>query len=148
MRRIRKFVIFGVAGVLISSGTLSGQSREELRRKYGEPVSETFMLSPGISATATYATNGRITELLIAPRTTGLIKSRGGTLSQDTVRTILDELVPRSARGKHLISGFVNLTCLPENECQGSSEQFQNVTIYYNAGRDGGLNYAVVQWKE
>src|SRR6266481_1287335 len=47
---------FGIAGFLIPSGTLFGQSKEELRRKYGEPISETFMVRPGISVIATYAT--------------------------------------------------------------------------------------------
>jgi hypothetical protein len=145
---IRNSVILGTASFLIPSGTLFGQSKEELRRKYGEPISETFLVRPGISVTATYATNGRVTELLISSRTTDLIKSRGKTLSQDSVTAILDELVPRSVRGKYLIGSFLDVMCLPENDCQGASEQYQSVTIYYNAGREGGLNYAVVQWKK
>ena len=143
----RMFIIFGVSGVLVSSEGLA-QSKEQLRRKYGEPISETFLFNPSIIVTATYASKGRIAELLISPRTTGLVKSRGQTMSQESVRAILDELVPNSVRGKFLIGSFLNLTCLPENDCQGSSEDFQNVTIYYNAARDGGVNYAVVQWNK
>src|SRR5271157_4046320 len=40
--RIRDFALFSIAGWLAASGTLIGQSRDELRRKYGEPLSETF----------------------------------------------------------------------------------------------------------
>jgi hypothetical protein len=145
---IRDFVVLSIAGFLIPCGTLVGQSRDEFRQKYGEPISETFMVRPDISVTATYATNGRITELLISPRTTDLVKSRGKTLSQDSVKAIIDELVPSFVRGKYVIAGFVNLACLPENDCQGSSVSYENVTIYYNAAAEGGVHYAVVQWKK
>ncbi len=106
------------------------------------------MVRPGIGVTATYATNGRIVELLISPRTTDLIKSRGKTLSHESVNAILNELVPDSVRGKPISAGFMNMVCMPENDCSGSSQEFQNVTIYYNAGKEGGLCYVVVKWKE
>jgi hypothetical protein len=115
---------------------------------YGEPPSEVFTVRPGISVTATYATDGRIIELVISPQITDLIKSRGKTLSHDTVDAILHELVPDSVRGKPIIAGFLNIGCMPENDCAGSSQEFQNVTIYYNAGIEGKLCYAVVQWKK
>jgi hypothetical protein len=127
---------------------LFGQSKEDLRRKYGEPISEVFMVRPGISVTATYGTNGRIIELLVSPRITDIIKSRGTTLSQDSVTAIINELVPDSVRGKGISGGFMNLVCAPENDCSGSSQEFQHVTIYYNAGRGGGICYAVVKWKD
>ena len=139
--------IFGIACLVASTGAIFGQSREELRRKYSVPLSETFAVRPGMSATATYAANGTITELFISPRTTGLIKLRETTLSNESIRAVVDELVPESTRGKFLIGGFINATCLPENNCAGTSEDYQNVTIYYNAGREGGVTYAVVQWK-
>jgi hypothetical protein len=64
---IRASAILTVAGFIVAGGTLLGQSRDELRRKYGDPVSETFLLRPGLTVTATYAANGRIVELLISP---------------------------------------------------------------------------------
>ena len=42
---------------------------------------------------------------------------------------------------------FLNITCLPQNDCTGSSEDYDKLTIYYNAGKDG-VNYAVIQWKK
>jgi hypothetical protein len=146
VKRLTRSVL-GIAGLLISAGTLFGQSKEDLRRKYGAPLSEVFMVRPTISATATYATNGRIIELLISPRITGTIKSRGVTLSRDSVDEILNDLVPAWERGKFIITRFENIVCEPENDCAGVSLEFQNVTIYYNSGR-GGLCYAVVKWKD
>src|SRR5450755_4563666 len=115
----RDLAIFSIAGCLIASGTLAGQSKDELRRKYGEPISETFTVRPDVSITATYETNGRITELLIYPQVTGYIKSRGKTFSRDTTKAIIDELVPNSVRGKFVNGEFLNLECLPENHCAG-----------------------------
>lgn len=145
---IRGLGILGTAGFLIFAGTLLGQSSADLRQKYGQPVSEVFMVRPGIGVTATYGTNGRIIELLIAPRTTDLIKSRGKTLKHESLDVILHEMVPDSARGKPISASFMNVGCFPENDCSGSSQEFQNVTIYYNAGKEGGLCYAVVKWKQ
>jgi hypothetical protein len=45
-----------------------GQSKDELKKKYGEPVSETYRVHPGITATARYASNGQIAELLMRPK--------------------------------------------------------------------------------
>ena len=146
--RIRDCALFSIAGWLAASGTLVGQSRDEVRRKYGEPVSETFIVGLDTSITATYAADGRITELVISPRTTDLIKSRGKTLSQVSVKAIIDELVPSSVRGKPLVAGFLNLECLPEDDCAGTSQSFEKVTIYYNGAAEGRVHYAVVQWKE
>jgi hypothetical protein len=60
---------------LLTGTTIVGQSKDEFRRKYGEPISETFMVRPGISIAVTYQPQGRIAELLISPRTPALIKS-------------------------------------------------------------------------
>jgi hypothetical protein len=144
---IRDLVISSAAGCLVASGTLAGQTRDELRRKYGDPLTETFIVRPDISVTATYARNGRITELLISPRITGSIKSRAVTLRQDSVKAVIDQLVPRSVRGKRRMAEFVNMTCLPEDDCAGSLETYEKVTIYYNAAAQG-VHYAVIQWKE
>jgi hypothetical protein len=148
VRLIRGFAVLCIAGFAVLSGTLGGQSREVFKKKYGEPVSETFLVRPDIAVTATYAKDGRIIELLVAPRTAGLIKSRGTTLSRDAVTAILDELVPLSERGKHLISGFENVACPPENDCWGTSQTYEKVAVYYDTAPEGRLHYAVVQWKE
>jgi len=145
---VYELVLLVIAVWLLPSGLLAAQSRNELRQKYGNPVSESFVARPDISVTATFGTSGRITEFLIFPKNTDLIKSRGKTLSVDSANAIIDELVPRSARGKHLITGFVNATCLPENDCNGTSDSYERVTIYYNAAAEGRVHYAVVQLKE
>jgi hypothetical protein len=139
---------FLVVGYLIASGTLVGQSRDDLVRKYGQPRSETFVIRPGVEVSATYAKGGRITELLIAPATSDLIKSRGRGLSLESVNAVIDELVPLAARGKYVIGGFINSDCLPANDCAGSSRTYEKVTIYYNAAPEDRVYYAVVRWND
>jgi hypothetical protein len=128
-------------------GTLAAQSRDELRQKYGEARSETFSIRPGIQVTATYAADGRVTELLISPASdAGLIKSRGNGLSRDAMNAIIDELVPLAARGKFVRGEFIDMICLPADDCVGSSRTYEKVSIYYNAAPEGRVYYAVVWW--
>ena len=137
-----------VAGYLIASGTLVGQSRDDLVRKCGQPRSETFVIRPGVEVSATYAENGRTTELLIAPATRCFVKSRGSGLSLESVNAVIDELVPLATRGKYLIGEFINMDCLPANDCRGSSSTYEKVAIYYNAAPEGRVYYAVVSWND
>jgi hypothetical protein len=134
--------------ILLTCTAVAAQTKDDLRKKYGEPVSETFVVRSGIVVTATYAPTGQVKELLIAPQpSSALIKSKTRTLSDDTLKEIIDNLVPSKERGKYLGGSFLNITCLPQNDCAGSSEDYEKLTIYYNAGRDGA-NYVVIQWKK
>jgi len=133
--------------LMLSTG-IAAQSRDDLKKKYGGPISETFLLRPGIAVTASHDSSGQITELVIAPLVTDLIKSKGNGLSRDVLKNLIDELVPVSVRGIPQIGGFLNLACLPANDCYGSYESYEKLTVYYNAGKNGNVNYAVIQWKK
>jgi hypothetical protein len=124
------------------------QSRNDLKKKYGDPVSETFLLRPGVTVTASHNSAGQITELVIAPLVTDLIKSRGNGLTHEEIKDLIDELVPLFARGTNQIGGFLNVACMPQNDCYGSYDSYEKLTIYYNAGKNGNVNYVVIQWKK
>ncbi|HZQ51006.1 MAG TPA: hypothetical protein VFB14_02355 [Bryobacteraceae bacterium] len=133
--------------VLACAGTLA-QSRDQLRQRFGERISETFLVRPGISITASYAASGKIRELMISPQNDSFIKSRNASLSRKSVDAIIDELVPKSERGKFIIGEFEDIICEPADDCMGSSANYQNVKIYYNdSAVPGRVTYAVVQWK-
>jgi hypothetical protein len=114
---------------IVAGGTLLGQSRDELRRKYGDPVSETFLLRPGLRVTATYAANDRIVELLISPELRDYIKSPDLLLrkpmSQEFVRALIAELLPGSVRGKFVIGGFDNTVGCLTDVCGGSFGKYE-----------------------
>jgi hypothetical protein len=133
--------------LLILCGSVVAQSRDDLKKKYGEPISETFLLRRGITVTASHNSHGQITEIVIAPLVTDLIKAKGNGLKRDVLKQLIDELVPLSERGTPQIGGFLNLGCLPENDCNGSYDDYEKLTVYYNAGKTGNVNYVVIKWK-
>jgi hypothetical protein len=134
--------------LLIMCTAVVAQSRDDLKKKYGQPLAETFLIRPEIIVTASYDSKGQISELLIAPKLTGLIKSKSKGLSLETLNELIDELIPVSERGRGLIGGFMNIGCMPQNDCYGSYVDYEKVIIYYNAGQHGAANYAVIQWKK
>ena len=47
-------------------------------------------------------------------------------------------------RGKYLIGTFMNIDRLPQGDCVGSEEDYERLTIYYNAAEGGHYNYIVI----
>jgi hypothetical protein len=137
-----------VITVLLFCVTAMAQTSSDLRQRYGAPASETFLLRQGIVVTVTYAKNGNPSEMLIEPqRPTTPIKSSTARLSLEILNEIIDELVPLKERGKALNAGFVNMRCLPNDDCWGTSTSYEKVFIYYNASGKNEYRYATVQWK-
>ena len=143
-----KKVLGALTVLLLLCAGVVAQSRADLTKKYGAPRSETFLLRANIAATVSYGPNGQITELIIAPFSNAIIKTVGNGISPDTLKELIDELVPESTRGKGQFGGGVIVTCLPADDCNGSQMSYEKLTIYYNAGKNGNANYAVVQWKQ
>ncbi len=70
------------------------------------------------------------------------------TIDDNILQEIGDELVPKSERGKYIIGTFLNDICLPENDCAGVEEDWQNIVIFRgNAGVKGGSRYETIRWK-
>jgi hypothetical protein len=67
------------------------------------------------------------------------------TIDNKLLEEVEDELVPKSERGKFKMGSFLDISCLPENDCQGSDARWENVSIYTNAGKDGA-RYDVINW--
>jgi hypothetical protein len=134
--------------ILLACTAVYAQSRDDLRKKYGEPTAETFLIRPGIIVTASYESTGNVSELVISPQLTGIIKTKAKGLVFETVNTLVEELVPMSQRGKPGFAGFLNIGCMPQNDCYGSVNDYEKVFIYYNAGQHRDVNYAVIKWKQ
>lgn len=70
------------------------------------------------------------------------------TITREAAKSVIDELVPQSSKGEYIIGTFVNSICLPENDCAGTSEDYEKVYIKYNAAREEGkIHYADVEFK-
>jgi len=90
-------------------------------------VAETYLIRPGIIVTASYDSTGQVTELVIAPQLTDLIKSKNRGLGRETLNEVIDELIPTSERGRGLFGGFFNIGCMPKVQLHafgdGAAEQ-------------------------
>jgi hypothetical protein len=135
---------------LAVQGSFPAKTSQTLHQRYGQPVSETFLVRPGIVVTASYGVSGNTCELVISPKEPDeLIKRWPGsdTIDYKLLKELDDELIPTTARGKFKIGTFVDSFCLPENDCVGSEENWENVVMYTNADKGGkAARYGVIQW--
>jgi hypothetical protein len=133
--------------LLLIGLTVNAQSVRELRQKYGEPVSEIFQVRPNVTVTVRIGRTGDVCEMVIAPQLPSTaIKSNDYVFKSAVLNEIIDELVPASQRGESLMGGFLNLRCLPQDDCAGTSDDYENLNIYRNGG-DDAHRYATIQWK-
>lgn len=132
--------------VFLCSITVGAQTPNRLHQKYGAPVAESYIVRPGIVVTAILSKDGEVCEMVIEPqRPFSPIKSGAPLLKSQTLAEVIDELVPPQERGKFLMGTFLNLTCLPENNCSGTGESYERVYVYRNGG-DDAHRYATIQW--
>jgi hypothetical protein len=134
--------------ILAFPASLPVKNTHTFRQRYGNPVSEEFLVRPGVVVSASYGASGDTCELVISKKQPdATIKRWPGseTTDYDALKTIEDELVPTSERGKFKISTFINITCLPENDCQGAENDWERVGMYTNAGKRA--RYEIIHWK-
>jgi hypothetical protein len=136
--------------VFALQSSFTGKTALTLRERYGQPISETYLVRPGIAVSAIYGESGDVCELLISPqKSSSLMKSANltpATIDFNQMTEIIDELVPVSERGKGKGTSMLNLRCLPADDCAGSEGSWEKLRIYRNAGR-GGEHYATIQWQ-
>ncbi len=128
-----------------------GKTAESMRQHFGAPVSETFLVRPGVVVTASYGKNGHFCELLVSPQNPATaIKSAdqtAKTIDSNLLTKIIDELVPESERGRGLSGNMLNIRCLPADDCAGSGSTWEKVSIYRNGGACYE-HYATIQWSD
>ena len=67
-------------------------------------------------------------------------------LKSQVLDDVIDELVPKDQRGKYIIGTFLNITCLPNNDCYGTEEDYQRVLIHKHGSIDAHP-YGSISWK-
>ena len=125
-----------------------GNTGETIRQFYGPPVSETFLVRPGLVVSISYGKKGQVCELFISPqKPTTLIKSANQTKVIDSklLTEIIDELVPENERGRGVSGDFLNIRCLPSDDCAGTGSNCEKISIYRN-GSSNDEHYATIQW--
>jgi hypothetical protein len=123
----------------------TAQTSASLREKYGNPSSETYRVRPDINVTVTYAKTGEVCEMLIKPASE-TVNGKPSLLKSQSLKDVIDELVPKDERGTFIIGTFVNLVCLPNNDCAGVDESYQRLSIFSNGSTDAH-RFATIRWK-
>jgi hypothetical protein len=124
--------------------------------KYGTPISETYMMRPGIYVTVVRDAHGGICGLRISPIAQSgylLAKRNANEMSYDLLKNVVDELVPLNERGKFVRGGVLNTNCLDvgwaNQTCDGNGDvfEYEHVTIFYarSDSKDKKL-YAEIRW--
>jgi hypothetical protein len=134
--------------ILIFPASFPVKTTSSFRQRYGQPLSETFLVRPGIVVSASYGASGDTCELVISRKQPDAeIKRWPGseTIDYKLLKEIEEELVPINERGKFKIGGFDDIFCAPTFDCIGSSEGWEKVGTYTNAG-DTGARYEVITW--
>jgi hypothetical protein len=135
--------------LFVLEGYFPGKTIETMRQRYGPPLSENFVVRSGIVVTATYAKDGHVCELLIAPQKP-ITPIKPADLTSKSIDSkllteLIDELVPEKERGRGISGDLLNLMCLPSNDCAGSGSTWEKVSIYRNGG-DNQEHYATIIW--
>ena len=151
-------------GVILSAVALQvsfiAKSPETLRQRYGKPLSETFrqrhgkllsetfLVRPGIVVSASYGETGQTCELVIKPkpRDPTINEPGSGSIDDDVLQEIEDELIPKPERGKHIMDTFINIICLTGDDCAGVQSDWQKIMIYRNNAAKA-TRYEQIRWK-
>jgi len=132
----------GISALLLFLQTsFPANTRRTFRERYGPPISENFLIRPGVVGSASYGASGHVCEVVVSPQ-----RLWNSTLGSEKVTDdLIDEIVPVRERGKHVISGFVNAFC-PTGDCFGSDETWEKVYIFRN-GNAGNERYVQIHWR-
>jgi hypothetical protein len=132
--------------LLLTCMAAISQTSDTFRQKYGAPVSESYLVRPGILAIMNYAKNGKVCSIYVTAQTNPkFTKGNITPIDNKVLWKIVGELVPDSQRGKLLKSGFLNLTCVGCESFYGSEESYEKV--YIRIGGSSNENQtASIRW--
>ena len=130
---------------LLTAVVATAQTPSTLRQKYGPPASETYNVRPDIKVTVIYAKTGDVCEMLIQPASE-MPNGKPSLLKSNPLNEVIDELVPKDQRGAYLMGTFANIICLPNDDCRGTDESYERLSIFRNGGIDAH-RFASIHWK-
>lgn len=132
--------LMGALGLLfLFQVSFPSDTADTLRERYGQPISQNFLVRPGIVASASYGPSGHVCEIVLRPQ-----RLWNSTLEDIQVNGITDELVPRSERGKVATGGFIDGIC-PTNDCDGVDYEWEKVSII-RWGTSNQIHYETIRW--
>jgi hypothetical protein len=127
--------------LLVLQVSFPADTAKTLGDQYGPPISETYLVRPGVVASASYGPSGHVCEIVVSPQ-----RLWNSTFNSKQLTEIIDEVVPPNERGKFLMGTFVNAVCFPTQDCNGTAGTWEKMNIFLNGGTDAE-HYARIQWR-
>ena len=133
---------------ILFQASFPAKTPDALRQRYGKPFSEIFLVRPDVAVAATYGESGETCLLMIEPLETlgRSVTPKSPIIEEKLLEEISKELVPEEDRGKFKMGTFLNIICLPDNNCAGVEEDWTKLVIYRNSG-EKGTRYETITWK-
>jgi len=120
---------------------------EKIELKEGKVITETYRYDSKFRITIAYSKSQIAESLQIAPEASELRDVQTDpVVKQDELQSALDRIVSPEEKGKYICGTFLNVICLPTNDCAGVRWDYEKVSIYYNSG-NGGTRYALLAWR-
>jgi len=137
---------------LLAAIIATAQTPSKLRQKYGPPTAdiydgqpvEIYKVRPDMKVTVRYTKHRDVCSMYIASLET--TNGKPSLLKSQALNDVIDELVPQDQRGKYLMGTFINIICLPDNDCSGTEENYQKVLIHKHGSLDAHP-YGSISWK-
>jgi len=131
---------FVLLSAFVFQGSFPSDTAQTLRERYGQPISETYLVKPGVVIAASYGPRGHICNIVVSPE-----RLWNSTFDSKQLTEIIDEVAPVNERGKFLIAGFLNAFCMPTNDCFGTESTYAKVHIV-RFGSTDAEHYARIEW--
>lgn len=102
---------------------IAAQNRADLRQHFGNAIGEVYRTSNHLIVTAYFDEHGNACREHIES------ENKGGRLTDKQVNTVLGEIAPKKERGAYKLGSFLNVICLPDDDCAGVSENYERLSI-------------------
>src|SRR5262245_18951174 len=116
--------------VLIATVGSYSPTADDLRGRLGKPdsvkndankgLSEEYSATPSLKVLVNYSRDGRPSYLRLSPANSTLKDvETDPVVHQEILRKVVEGLIPKTERGKYMMGTFLNIICLPKNDCAG-----------------------------
>ena len=124
--------------ILLCSVSVFSQVPQDMRKRFGTLVSESYEIRPNILLTVTYGKQGEICRLNVKPQVGG--DSKIPAPSSEMLMNLINELVPEKERGENIINGW-----LSSPDFAASVMDYEKLKIFSQASPGKEVN---VLWKD
>ena len=131
---------FVLLSAFVFQASFPADTAQTLRERYGQPISETYLVKRGVVIAASYGPSGLICNIVVSPE-----RLWNSTFESKQLTEIIDEVAPVNERGKFLMGTFLNANCMPTNDCFGTAGTYEKVHIA-RMGSTDAEHYARIEW--